>query len=151
MTSPAAFSSNIGASTAGVVSLGVELSIIVESPSNDPAAFPCAVNPDAAAGYWSHHHLHHLDIQPRGLDCYTSNIICCSDKGCHPVVVGILDNVNSSHDALHHLGGLVSTILLCTLCDIDHMACLCLHHITNNASRVPGHQKGLCATAMMKK
>ena len=80
-----------------------------------------------------------------------ANIGVITDKGCCPVGDNISDDINGCCDALHHLGQLFCPIPSCTLCQTDYMACLYLHHITNNALRLSCLLKWLCVTAIMKK
>ena len=66
-------------------------------------------------------------------------VICCHHEGCRPVCYRILDNLHMGHDALNPLRLAVGAITMQTLCQIHHMACLRLHHATDNASRVGSH------------
>ena len=70
---------------------------------------------------------------------HSPQVICCCHEGHGPVCCRILDCLHMGHDALNPLHLAVQAITMQTLCQIRHMACLCLHHATNNASRVSSH------------
>ena len=66
-------------------------------------------------------------------------VICCHHEGHCPVCCRILDNLHMGHDALNPLCLAVGAIMMRTLCQIHHMACLRLHDATDNALRVGSH------------
>ena len=79
------------------------------------------------------------DVQPAGMNRRAPQVICCHHEGCRPVGCRVLDHLHMGNDALNPLCLAVRAIMTRTLCQIHHMACLCLHHATNNASRVSSH------------
>ena len=70
---------------------------------------------------------------------HSPQVICCRHEGRRPVCCRILDNLHMGHDALNTLRLAVEAILMQTLCQIRDMACLRLHHATDNAMRVGSH------------
>ena len=109
---------------------GVVTSVVVESPSVDPSNAPPAVVTVATVGVSTALTDQMFNLQGRIVRSY---------EGRRPVCCRILDHLHKGHNALNPLRLAVQAITMQTLCQIHHMACLCLHHATNNASRAGSH------------
>ena len=66
-------------------------------------------------------------------------VICSRHKRRRPISCRVFYHLHMGDDALNLLRLAVRPITTRTLCQTRHMACLRLHHATDNASRVGSH------------
>ena len=127
-----------GASNVGNVAVGcVETSVVVESPSADPSNAPPPVGTVAAVGVGTALTDQMFNLQgqivvpPRSYAAITNVVVL--------LVVEFFYHLHMGDNALNLLHLAVRPITTRTLCQIRHMACLRLHHATDNVSRVGSH------------
>ena len=70
---------------------------------------------------------------------HAPQVICCRHKGHRPISCRVFDHLHMGNNTLNPLRLAVRPIATRTLWQIHHMACLRLHHATDNAWRVGSH------------